>query len=136
MPRIRTIKPEFFGDEKLAPLTPTARLTFIGLIAMADDAGRLVDNTKTIDGFVFPETDDTVAESLDRLAELGQLGRVGLGRKHPVVGDRRDPRAFGQHAREGCLDRRARGTELDRRRAAFAAAQHVQADVGRNPVQP
>lgn len=75
MPRIRTIKPEMFGDEKLAPMPVIDRFVFVGLIAMADDAGRLVDNVKTIDGFVFPETDDTARESLVRLAAVGRIVR-------------------------------------------------------------
>ena len=50
MARIRTIKPEFWTDEKLAPLSPICRLTFLGLVSMADDAGRL--NAKQLRGFV------------------------------------------------------------------------------------
>jgi hypothetical protein len=75
MPRIRTIKPEFFGDEKLAPMPVIDRFVFVGLISMADDAGRLVDNVKSIDGFVFPETDDTSRPSLERLAVAGRILR-------------------------------------------------------------
>lgn len=75
MPRIRTIKPEFWGDEKLAPLTPIDRLVFLGLISLADDAGRIVDNVKTIDGFIFPDTDDTSRKSLDNLARTSRVLR-------------------------------------------------------------
>lgn len=75
MPRIRTIKPEFWADEKLAPLAPTDRLVFLGLICMADDAGRLVDNVKAIDGFIFPSTQDSARESLDTLASLSRIVR-------------------------------------------------------------
>lgn len=75
MPRIRTIKPEFWADEKLAPLSPVHRLVFLGLISMADDAGRLLDNVKSIDGFVFPDTDDSSRESLNVLAQLARIER-------------------------------------------------------------
>jgi hypothetical protein len=75
MARIRTLKPEFWGDEKMAPLDPTTRLVFLGLISLADDAGRLVDNVKTIDGQIFPATDDTSRESLDILARLSRIIR-------------------------------------------------------------
>lgn len=75
MPRIRTIKPEFFQDEKLSPLAPIDRLVFLGLISMADDAGRLLDNVKVIDAFIFPETDDTSRDSLDTLARLARIVR-------------------------------------------------------------
>jgi hypothetical protein len=40
LPRIRTIRPEMFESEKLGRLSPLARLTFVGLIALADDEGR------------------------------------------------------------------------------------------------
>ena len=75
MPRIRTLKPEFWGDEKLAPLPAATRLVFLGLISMADDAGRLVDSVRTIDGFIFPETEESAREALDTLASLGRILR-------------------------------------------------------------
>lgn len=76
MPRIRTIKPEFWSDEKLSPMSPMDRLTFLGLISMADDYGRVQYNVKVIDAFVFPATSDTVRESL---ANLSRIGRVSFG---------------------------------------------------------
>lgn len=75
MARIRTIKPEFWQDEKLAPLNALTRLVFIGLISQADDAGRLVDNVKLIDGLLFSETEDTCREALDTLARLSRILR-------------------------------------------------------------
>lgn len=75
MARIRTVKPEFWGDEKLSPMPALDRLVFLGLISMADDAGRLVDNVKTIDGFIFPGTDETARDSLDSLARCGRIVR-------------------------------------------------------------
>ncbi len=53
MPRIRSIKPEFWADEKMSSLSPIDRLVFLGLIGMADDFGRVHDNVKVIDAFVF-----------------------------------------------------------------------------------
>lgn len=75
MPRIRTIKPEFWQDEKLAPLDVIDRLVFLGLISMADDAGRLLDNVKVIDAFVFPETTETSRESLANLSRISRIRR-------------------------------------------------------------
>ena len=75
MARIRTIKPEFWGDEKLAPMAPITRLVFLGLISMADDRGRLTDSVKRVDAFVFPETDDTAGPSLHELAKNGRIRR-------------------------------------------------------------
>src|SRR5688500_18266443 len=68
MPRIRTLKPEFWQDEKLALLDPLTRLVYLGLVSQADDAGRLLDNVKYLDGLLFPYTDDTCADALDTLA--------------------------------------------------------------------
>lgn len=75
MARIRTVKPEFWGDEKLAPMDALTRLVFLGLISMADDAGRLLDSVKQIDGVLFAYTDDTAREPLARLAESGRIRR-------------------------------------------------------------
>ena len=75
MARIRTIKPELWQDEKLAPLPPIDRLVFIGLICQADDAGRLVDNVRLIDGLLFPETADSCGPSLQVLTELRRIRR-------------------------------------------------------------
>lgn len=77
MARIRTIKPEFWQDEKLAPCDPVTRLVFLGLISMADDLGRVLDNVKIIDAFIFPESSDTSRESL---ATLSRLARVTRGK--------------------------------------------------------
>lgn len=77
MARIRTIKPEFWADEKLAPLDPQTRLVFLGLISMADDCGRVLDNLKHIDAFIFPETEHSARESL---ATLSRLSRVTRGK--------------------------------------------------------
>jgi hypothetical protein len=75
MPRIRSIKPEFWADEKLSPLAPIDRLVFLGLISMADDLGRLVDSVKQIDAMLFPFTEDSSRESLARLSRMGRIKR-------------------------------------------------------------
>src|SRR5437016_5694377 len=81
--RIRTIKPEFWGDEKLAPMDPLTRLVFLGLISMADDAGRVLDSVKLIDGFLFAHTDDSSRESLAKLHGAGRIrrGRTASGQR-------------------------------------------------------
>lgn len=75
MARIRTIKPEFWSDEKLGPMAPLDRLVFLGLISMADDAGRLLDTPKVIDAFIFPFTDDSASRSVDLLEASGRIRR-------------------------------------------------------------
>jgi len=75
MARIRTIKPEFWSDEKLAECDPVTRLVFLGLISMADDCGRLLDNCKVIDAFVFPATSETCRESVANLSRMCRIRR-------------------------------------------------------------
>ncbi len=75
MARIRTIKPEFWSDEKLAPLSPTDRLVFLGLVTLADDCGRILDNLKVLNAAIFPYTDDSAEISLETLAKLERIQR-------------------------------------------------------------
>jgi len=85
VPRIRTIKLEMFQDEKLAPLDPIHRMVFTGLIAMADDAGRLLDNVKLIDGLLFPETDHSARESLAILSKAQRLLRYTASNGQRII---------------------------------------------------
>jgi hypothetical protein len=83
VPRIRTIKPEFWHDEKLGRGSDHARLLFLAMISMADDAGRLLDNIKQVEAFVWPFSDADefanhsriIRESLDELAASGRIRR-------------------------------------------------------------
>ena len=81
--RIRTIKPEFWADEKLGPMLPLDRLVFLGLMSLADDAGRLLDSVKALDGALFPHTEDTCGPSLERLASASRIvrGRTQSGQR-------------------------------------------------------
>lgn len=80
MARIRSIKPEFWQDEKLTPLSPITRLLFLGLISLADDAGRVLDNPKRIDAELFSENDNYIEQVRSGLDELAALGRIERGR--------------------------------------------------------
>ena len=64
-----------FQDEKLVQLVAIHRFVFLGLISMADDAGRLLDNVKFIDGTLFSATDETCRESLELLAAINRITR-------------------------------------------------------------
>lgn len=46
MARIRSVKPDFFTDDKINELNPATRLFFIGLWTQADRYGRLLDRPK------------------------------------------------------------------------------------------
>lgn len=74
-PRIRSIKPEIWADEKVGQVSRDARLLFVGLITMADDAGRLRCLPAAILGHVFPYDTDAV-KKLD--GWLGELAKTGL----------------------------------------------------------
>lgn len=51
--RIRTIKPEFWQDELVGSMTPIVRLTFLGLISLADDEGRMRGSSAYVASEVF-----------------------------------------------------------------------------------
>jgi len=74
MPRIRTIKPEFFAHPEITALSFPARLLLIALLTQADDEGRLLEQRKKIDGNSFGETDD--ADVCDLLDELEKHDRI------------------------------------------------------------
>lgn len=57
MPRIRTIKPEFWSSPSTAKASAAARLTYIAMWNWADDYGRGTANLKELEGFIFPNDD-------------------------------------------------------------------------------
>ncbi|MGX0118193.1 hypothetical protein [Corynebacterium otitidis] len=57
MPRIRTIKPEFWSSPSTAKASAVARLTYIAMWNWADDYGRGTANLKELEGFIFPNDD-------------------------------------------------------------------------------
>jgi hypothetical protein len=75
MARIRTIKPEFWIDEKIVELTLAARLLFIAVWNFADDQGYLDDKPRRIKMQVFPGDDIDVEAVLDELVGTGLLDR-------------------------------------------------------------
>jgi hypothetical protein len=85
MARIRTIKPEFWTDEKLSPCDPLTRLVFLGLVSLADDAGRIVDNLRYIDAQLFMNTSDSAHEPLMRLSGMGRIIRGLTASGQPII---------------------------------------------------
>lgn len=75
-PRIRTIKPEIWADERVGDLSHGARLLFIGLITMADDEGRLRELPAAILGHVFPYDDISTAKLSKWLTEIAATGMI------------------------------------------------------------
>jgi hypothetical protein len=75
--RIRTLKPEFFRDEKIKLLSRDARLVAIGLISRADDRGRQANESQAILGHIFPGG-DVNAKQLARW--VGEIVGVGFSK--------------------------------------------------------
>ncbi len=80
MPRIRTVKPEFWTSEDIAALSLPTRLVFIGLWGYVDDNGVGVANERLITSALFPMDDHreslaNVREALDALSNGGQIVR-------------------------------------------------------------
>ena len=57
MPRIRTIKPEFWDSPDTAKASAVARLLYMAMWNWADDHGRGTANLKELEGFAFPNDD-------------------------------------------------------------------------------
>jgi hypothetical protein len=74
--RIRTVKPEFWVDEKVVELTFGARLLFIGLWSFADDQGYVDYSPKRIRMQVFP------GDQVDIEALIGELLAAGVVRAY------------------------------------------------------
>jgi len=79
MARIRTIKPEFWSDEKLAECSPSARLLFIATWNFADDDGRMEYSPKRLKMQAFPGDNIDVLPLVDELAKhrLVIIYRIG-----------------------------------------------------------
>lgn len=82
MARIRTIKPDFWTDEKIVQLPYEARLLFIGLWNFADDDGRLYEEPERIRMQVLP------SEDIDAALLIDLLVAVGLCERHSIDGDK------------------------------------------------
>lgn len=67
MARIRSIKPDFWTDEKIVELSPWARLLFVGLWNFADDDGRMIFSSKRIKMQIFPGDDVSMSELIGEL---------------------------------------------------------------------
>ena len=78
MARIRSIKPEYWDDRKLAKrASRDARLLYIALWNLADEWGRLNGDPQWIKGQVFSYDDDLNADAIGKLLE--ELENPALG---------------------------------------------------------
>lgn len=78
MARIRTIKPEFPQSESMGRVSRDARLLFIMLWTIADDAGRLRGNSRMLASLLFPYDDDAKRLIDGWLEELSSQGCLAV----------------------------------------------------------
>jgi hypothetical protein len=81
MARIRTIKPEFPQSETVGKLSREARLLFLQLFTLVDDAGRARAAPRMLASLLYPYDDDA-AEAIE--AWLDELCRHGLVLRYAV----------------------------------------------------
>lgn len=70
MARIRSIKPEFPQSETVGRLSRDARLLFVQLWTIADDAGRARGASRMLASLLYPYDDDAPSLIIDWLTEL------------------------------------------------------------------
>lgn len=95
MARIRTIKPDFWTDEKLTECSMSARLFFVGTWNFADDNGNLVRSAKKLKMQIFPADALDCEPLIQELIEIGVLIEYCVGtekylhikgfKKHQVI---------------------------------------------------
>lgn len=80
MPRIRTIKPEYWTDPVMVQLSPLARLFYIGTwnFAMCDQ-GHLEDDPMRLKLQILPAENVDVQDLIDELTAAGRLHRIDTG---------------------------------------------------------
>ena len=79
MPRIRTVKPDFWTDSKVVSLSPLARLLFIGSWNFADDYGAIEDDAAQLKRRVLPDEQCDPDALVDELLEAGLLAAMTDG---------------------------------------------------------
>jgi hypothetical protein len=84
VPRIRSIKPEIWEDEKLGRCSVLARLNFKGLISLADDAGRGPGTAAWLRGRLHAYAEDVTSDEMR--TSLEELKQAGLAVFYEVKG--------------------------------------------------
>ena len=79
MARMRTLKPEFFRDKKIAALGPTAALVYEALWCLADDGGVAPGDPERVWGEMFVRWPDVLCEDVHRaMVALHESSRVQI----------------------------------------------------------
>lgn len=82
MARIRTIKPEFWTDERLSECSVSARLLFIGMLNFSDDNGNQGYSSKRLKMQIFP------ADMIDAQPLINELLTQGVLIEYSVSGEK------------------------------------------------
>ena len=103
MPRMRTIKPEFWDSPSTAKADLAVRLTYIAMWNWADDSGRGTANLKELEAFCFPNDE---ISSLPRASAGASGDRCGnsahsSGKKSLVIGEQGN-RVIGEQGKNTC----------------------------------
>lgn len=90
MPRIRTIKPEFWGSPDTAAASPRARLLYIAMWNWADDYGVGQWTERELLGFAFPNDHDVTVEDFPHIVKevadtFGTTFYVNRGRRYYAI---------------------------------------------------
>lgn len=75
-PRIRTIKPELWQDERVGKLSRDARLLLVALVTMADDEGRIRALPAAIIGHAYAYDRDAPRKLPAWIAEIVASGQI------------------------------------------------------------
>jgi hypothetical protein len=76
MPRIRSVKPEFWDDQKMAMISRDSRLVYIGIWNQSDDYGVCRANPIFLKNQIFPHEEISVKQFSGWLEELKMLKRI------------------------------------------------------------
>src|SRR5690625_833621 len=74
MPRMRTLKPEFWDSPSTAKADLAVRLTFLAMWNWADDSGHGTANVKELEAFAFPNDEVTELPRKSRGNSAGSSG--------------------------------------------------------------
>jgi hypothetical protein len=86
MARMRSLKPEYWGDMKMARVSRDARLLYLALWNQSDEWARCHGDTRWIKGHCLPYDDDLNLKAIDRL--LDELERIDRILRYEVDGER------------------------------------------------
>ena len=78
------IDPGFWSNDELGALSPITRLLYMGTISLADDYGRLKDESRYLKGQLFCYDDDIDVGNIEDM--LAALSKAALIQRYEVAG--------------------------------------------------